>query len=162
MEEPQDPSAACLMFGVVAASGTEGCHWNVDQVSPSLIGQWVFYLVWTPPTPLWGYDADINGMCSFSATQRYKSGVHTSYSSRDGAFFVFPSNITCTDTPYLDAPCMDTMYLYLNCGCVGDIPMTSFLSDRTGRRDVQAAETKGVRGSPNENGECQYGVQAQC
>ena len=57
---------------------------------------------------------------------------------------------------------MDTMYLYLNCGCVGDIPMTSFLSDRIGRCDVQVAETKGVRGLPNENGECQYGVQAQC
>ena len=56
---------------------------------------------------------------------------------------------------------MDTMYLYLNCGCVGDIPMTSFLSDRIGRCDVQVADTKGVRGLPNENGECQYGVQAQ-
>ena len=41
MVEPQDPSAACLIFGVVAASGAEGCHWNVDQVSPSLIGQWI-------------------------------------------------------------------------------------------------------------------------
>ena len=39
---------------------------------------------------------------------------------------------------------MDT--LYLNCGCVGDIPMISFLSDRT---DVQGAETQGVRGSLN-------------
>ena len=39
--EPQDPSAARLIFGVVAASGSEGCHWNVDQVSPSLIGQWI-------------------------------------------------------------------------------------------------------------------------
>ena len=36
--EPQDPSAA---RGVVAASGAEGCHCNVDQVSPSLIGQWI-------------------------------------------------------------------------------------------------------------------------
>ena len=33
----------------------------------------------------------------------------------------------------LHAPCMDTVYLYLNCGCVGDIPMTSLLSDRIGR-----------------------------
>ena len=24
---------------------------------------------------------------------------------------------------------MDTMYLYFNCGCVGVIPMTSFLSE---------------------------------
>ena len=55
---------------------------------------------------------------------------------------------------------MDTVYLYLNCGCVGDIPMISFLSDRTGRCDVEAAETQGVRDSPNENGERQYGVQA--
>ena len=55
---------------------------------------------------------------------------------------------------------MDTVYLYLNCGCVGDIPMISFLSDRTGRCDVQAAETQGVRDLPNENGERQYGVQA--
>ena len=59
------------------------------------------------------------------------------------------SDILCTDTVYLDEPCMDTMYLYLNCGCVGDIPMISFLSDRTGRCDVQAADTQGVRDSPN-------------
>ena len=39
--EPQDPSTARLIFGVVAASGAEVCHWNVDQVSPSLIGQWI-------------------------------------------------------------------------------------------------------------------------
>ena len=44
---------------------------------------------------------------------------------------------------------MDTMYLYFNCGCVGDIPMISFLCDRTGRCDVQAAETQGVRASLN-------------
>ena len=59
------------------------------------------------------------------------------------------SDILCTDTVYLDAPCMDTMYLYLNCGWVGDIPMISFLSDRTRRCDVQAADTQGVRDSPN-------------
>ena len=53
---------------------------------------------------------------------------------------------------------MDTMYLYFNCGCVGVIPMASFLSDRIGRSDVQATETKGVRGSPNENGERHNGV----
>ena len=36
-------------------------------------------------------------------------------------------------TPYLDAPCKVTMYLYFNCGCVGDIAMSSFQSDRIGR-----------------------------
>ena len=56
---------------------------------------------------------------------------------------------------------MDIMYLYLNCGCVGDIPIISLLSNRIGRCDVQVADTKGVRGLPNENGEDQYGVQAQ-
>ena len=55
---------------------------------------------------------------------------------------------------------MDTVYMHLNCGCVGDIQMISFLSDRTGRCAVQAAETQGVRDSPDENGERQYGVQA--
>ena len=44
---------------------------------------------------------------------------------------------------------MDTMYLYMNCGCVGDIAMISFLSDRSARKDVQAADTQGVRDSPN-------------
>ena len=35
MEEPQDPSAARLIFGVVhvAASGAEGCHWNIDSLA---------------------------------------------------------------------------------------------------------------------------------
>ena len=49
--------------------------------------------------------------------------------------------------------------LVLELWMCGDIPMISFLSDRTGRCDVQVAETQGVRDSPNENGERQYGVQ---
>ena len=38
-------------------------------------------------TALGGHDVDITGMCSFSATQRYKSGVHMLYSFRDRAVF---------------------------------------------------------------------------
>ena len=43
--------------------------------------------VWTSPTPLLGHDAEITGMCSFSAAQWYKPGLHTLYSSRDRAVF---------------------------------------------------------------------------
>ena len=41
-------------------------------------------LVWKSPTPLWGHDAEITGMCSISAAQWYKSSIHTLYS---GAVF---------------------------------------------------------------------------
>ena len=41
--EPQDPSAARLIIWCCSClrHWGEGCHWNVDQVSPSLIGQWI-------------------------------------------------------------------------------------------------------------------------
>jgi len=35
------PAATRLILVVVSASSTERCRWNVNQVSPSLIGQWI-------------------------------------------------------------------------------------------------------------------------
>ena len=89
-------------FGVVAASGAEGCHWNVDQVSPSLIGQWI--------SPCFSMDA-INtalGATMWTSLECAASQQHYGTSPvfirrivfEIELFFVFPSSITCNIIEY--------------------------------------------------------------
>ena len=86
------PRSFCCMpdFCCHSCFGIDQQQLNVDQVSPSLIRQWIspfFFSVWTAPTIFYGYIAEISGLCRSWVAQRYKSGVYTLYGSRDTADF---------------------------------------------------------------------------